>query len=146
MKYTSGNTGRVFVARFDHNEKFLTSLEELVKKENIRAGVIHLLGAIDEGDVVTGPKEHKIPTDSKWIHLDEVHELIGLGSIYWEDENPIIHIHSSIGCENQTKVGCLRKNASVFIVIEAVIFEIVNCNVVRTFDPATGYALVDPQE
>ena len=91
MKYTTGKTGRILVIRFDHGEEFLPLLEGLVRKEDIRAGIIYLLGAIAEGDVVTGPVKSVLPPESRWFHLDDTHELLGVGSVFWEKETPKIH-------------------------------------------------------
>ncbi|MFN3739455.1 MAG: PCC domain-containing protein [Thermodesulfovibrionales bacterium] len=46
MKYASGKAGRIFVARLEDRDDILKNLQELAKKEDIKAGVFYLLGGI----------------------------------------------------------------------------------------------------
>ena len=40
-----------------------------------------------------------------------------------EGDDPVIHLHGAIGRGKETLTGCVRKDTSVYLVIEAVITE-----------------------
>lgn len=142
MNYQVGKPGRVIVAKFDDNDDVLGNLTDIAKKENIRAGVFHLVGGMREGRIVVGPETEDLPPKPVWKELGESHELIGLGTIFWLDDEPKIHLHGAFGKKDMVKVGCLRENAETFLVLEAVIMELDGINAVREIDPAIGMPLL----
>lgn len=142
MNYQVGKPGRVIVAKFDDNDDVLGNLTDIAKKENIRAGVFHLVGGMREGRIVVGPETEDLPPKPVWKELGESHELIGLGTIFWLDDEPKIHLHGAFGKKDMVKVGCLRENAETFLVLEAVIMELDGINAVRELDPAIGMPLL----
>lgn len=54
-----------------------------------------------------------------------------------------MHFHGTYGKRNTVKAGCLRENSSVFLVLEAVITEIIGVNAVRRRDSQSGMALME---
>jgi predicted DNA-binding protein with PD1-like motif len=142
MNYQVGKPGRVIVAKFDDNDDVLGNLTDIAKKENIRAGVFHLVGGMREGRIVVGPETEDLPPKPVWKELGESHELIGLGTIFWLDDEPKIHLHGAFGKKDMVKVGCLRENSETFLVLEAVIMELDGINAVREIDPAIGMPLL----
>ncbi len=142
MNYQIGKPGRVIVAKFDDNDDVLGNLTDIAKKENIRAGVFHLVGGMREGRIVVGPETEDLPPKPVWKELGESHELIGLGTIFWLDDEPKIHLHGAFGKKDMVKVGCLRENSETFLVLEAVIMELDGINAVRELDPAIGMPLL----
>ncbi len=144
MKYAQCRLGRVFVVRFDHGEDFLKELTEFIRKENIKAGVIHFLGALRRAEVVVGPERPEVPPTPVWRKFEDAREVVGLGTILWKDDQPKVHIHSSIGREEKLLLGCIRKGAEIYLTIEAMIFELEGGVLKRQFDEKTGLDLLEP--
>jgi predicted DNA-binding protein with PD1-like motif len=142
MKYQSGKLGRVVVARFDDGDNILNGLNDLVRKENIRAGVLYLVGGMKKGRFVVGPETEAMPPVPVWRELDESHEIVGIGTIFWQGEEPKIHFHGAYAKRDKVLAGCMRHNAETFLVLEAIIMEIKGVNAVRELDPISGLALL----
>ncbi len=151
MKYTTGKAGRIIIARFEDREDILLNLQEIVKKEDIKAGVFYLIGGLRKGRIVVGPKRDELPPESIWKEISDSHEVIAIGTIFWQGDVPKIHLHGvfgkgeavSGGCLRETvSVGCLREKGEVFLIIEAILIEIEGVNVERMPDPTTGLSLL----
>jgi predicted DNA-binding protein with PD1-like motif len=145
MRYAEGRPGRVFYVRIDHGEDLISGLLSFVKAHNIRCGVIQLLGAILEGGMVTGPEHAVLPPDPHREEFAGGWEVLGIATISWSAEGPHLHLHGSTGRGTDVLTGCIRGKAEVYIVIEAVIQEILGCSVERVFDQATGLDLPAPE-
>ncbi len=142
MKYKAGSIGRVFVARFEDGDDILKELAETAKKENIKGAIFHLIGGIKHGSIVVGPEKESLPPVPVWRNIEESHELIGTGTIFWEVDDPKIHFHGAFGKRDEVKVGCLRQSSETFLVLEAVIIELIDMDARREFDDATGLTLL----
>lgn len=143
MKYQIGKTGRVVVARFEDKEDILRNISDVANKEDIRNAIFFLLGGIRQGRVVVGPEKEDIPPTPVWSEIKESHEVLGLGTIFWDEEGPKIHFHGAFGKKDIVKVGCLRGISETFLVLEAVIIEVEGINASRKFDPSSGLTLLD---
>lgn len=139
MDYRTGSIGRVFTIRFDHGENFLAELTGLITKEKIRSGWFHLLGGLRRAEVVTGPEEPVMPPVPVWRTIDEAREVLGFGSVFWENDHPRIHLHSALGHHGDTLCVCLRKNAEVYLILEMYLVEISGIDAIRPFDPVRGF-------
>ena len=139
MEYATGSMGRVFAVRFDHEDDFLSELRGLVIKENIRSGWFHLLGGLKEVGAVTGPKEPVMPPEPIWRHMQGAREVLGLGSIFWEDDEPRIHLHAALGHHGETVTGCVRKNTKTYLILEAYIIEISGLDAHRPWFAEGGF-------
>lgn len=142
MKYQVGRPGRTIVARFEDHEDVLGNLVSIAKKENIRAGVFYLVGGMREGRIVVGPETDEFPPKPVWKTLGESHEVAGLGTIFWQNDEPKIHFHGAFGKKDMVKVGCLRERSETFLVLEAVIIEMDGITAVRELDPVSGMVLL----
>jgi predicted DNA-binding protein with PD1-like motif len=143
MKYQVGRQGRVIVAKFDDGDDVLEGLNDIVKKEDIRSGVLYVVGGMKSGDIVVGPEEDGIlPPKPVWKSLGESHEVLGFGTIFWHDDEPKIHLHGAFGKREMVTVGCLRQNSKTFLVLEAVIIEIEGIDAKREIDPEIGLPLL----
>lgn len=142
MKYQIGETGRVVVARFEDGDKVLNTLIELAKKENIRAAVFYLIGGMRNCKIVVGPEKEQMPPVPVWRELTQSQEVVGLGTIFWDSENPRVHFHGAFGKRDDVKVGCLREMADTFLVLEGVIIEIKGINAQRELDTTSGLFLL----
>lgn len=142
MKYQTGSAGRVVVAKFEDNDNILQGLAEIAKNENIRAGVVYLIGGMKSGRFVVGPDKEEMPPVPVWRELTESHEIVGLGTIFWHSDEPKIHFHGAYAKKDSVKAGCMRENSQTFLVLEAVIIEITGVTATRELDPVSGMVLL----
>jgi|SRR4030043_640048 len=142
MKYQVGKTGRVIIARFEDREDALKNIVDIAKKENMRNAVFYIIGGIRQGKVVVGPEKEELPPKPIWRELNESHEVLGIGTIFWQGNEPKIHFHGAFGKKDTVKVGCLRETSETFLVLEAVIMEIEGIDARREFDKASGLTLL----
>ncbi len=142
MKYTTSQIKRTFIVKFEHDDDFLKELTGLIKKENIKAGLINLLGALQESEFVVGPKENKVPPEAIYNKLEKPRELLGIGTIFWKGDEPKVHLHAGIGREDKVNIGCIRKNSKIFLIIEAIIFEL-DSTAERVHDPKTNLDILE---
>ncbi len=124
MDYRKGSIGRVFMVRFDEGDLFLEGLLKIITDEKITSGWFHVLGGLREADVVIGPKEPVMPPEPVWSEVRGARETIGTGSIFWDGNEPKIHLHAALGHHGETLTACVRKGTKVYLVLELVIFEI----------------------
>jgi predicted DNA-binding protein with PD1-like motif len=142
MRYKAGKVGRVVLARFDHGEQVVPALAGLCEKEGISSGWFFLFGAIRNGRLVAGPREASLPPDPVWQEFTEPFEIVGMGSIAAGGGSPSIHLHSSLGRGKEVLTGCIRKEGEVFIVVEAMVLEILGLHATRSPDERSGLELL----
>ena len=139
MDYRKGTIGRVFTVRFDEGDLFLEGLLERITEEKITNGWFHVLGGLREADVVTGPKEPVMPPEPVWNEVRGARETMGTGSIFWDGNEPKIHLHAAMGHHGDTLTACVRKGTKVYLVLEVVIFEIDGINASRPWYAEGGF-------
>lgn len=143
MKYTQGRIGRIFVLRFDDGDVVLDELKRLAKKEKIRSAVFLFLGALKKGHLVTGPKKPVVPPEPNRLRFKDGWEALGAGTLFPSAEGaPQIHIHASMGRKKKVLTGCVRGDSEVFLMIEAVVFELTGVKAEKNMDPKTGLNLL----
>jgi predicted DNA-binding protein with PD1-like motif len=142
MRYQIGKPGRMIVAKFDDNDDVIENLAGIAKKENIRAGVFYLVGGMREGKIVVGPETEELPPKPVWKELGESHEVLGVGTIFWHQDEPKLHFHGAFGKKDMVKVGCLREKSETFLILEGIIIEMEGINATREIDPEVGIALL----
>jgi len=142
MRYTKGKIGRVFLLKFDDGDVLLDSLDRLARKEHLKAATFVFIGALRKGSLVTGPKRPIIPPEPNWVTFKDAWEVMGIGTIFTNASGPQIHVHTSMGKKARTLTGCVRKKSEVFLVIEAVVFELEGVRARKEIDPRTGLNLL----
>jgi len=142
MHYQVGEAGRIVVIRLEDGDEILKNLVDVCKRENIRAGVIYLVGGIRDGTIVVGPEKDELPPVPVWRSLNESYETLGIATVFWHKDEPRIHFHGAYGKWDTVKAGCLRESGRTFIVMEAIIMEIKNINATRELDPASHMILL----
>ena len=142
MKYQVGNVGKVIVVRFEDGDEILGGLADIARVEQIRAGIFYLVGGIKEGKIVVGPVQDVMPPTAFWSGINESHESVGIGTIFWYKDEPRVHFHGAYGKHEKVKVGCLREFAETFLVMEGFILEIVGVKAVRELDPLSNMILL----
>jgi hypothetical protein len=142
MEYTQGKINKIFLLKFSDDEALLEVLTAFARKEKLNSALIVFLGALKKGDMVTGPKKPVIPPIPNWVSFKDGWETMGIGTIFTNKLGPQIHIHGAMGKKKKTLIGCVRKDSKVFLVIEAVVFELQGANAAKHLDPKTGLNLL----
>ncbi|NQU76890.1 MAG: DNA-binding protein [Planctomycetes bacterium] len=142
MEYDIGKIGRVIVARGFDGEDVYAELESLATAQNIRCGTVLLIGGLRSAKVVVGPESATGPIKPTYRQFDDAREIVGVGTIFWDETKASLHLHAAIGRGDETIAGCPRGGAKVFCVLEAVIFEIVGVDACRRLDEESGLKLL----
>ncbi len=165
MRYTKGSIGRIFLLKFDDDDIVLDELDKFARHEKLKAAVFVFLGALKKGHIVTGPKKPVIPPEPNWKKFKDGWEVMGVGTIFTGEkgmpctggalhhslrsgtgrrlvQGPQIHIHTSMGKKDKVITGCVRKDSKVFLVIEAIVFELKDVLATKDIDPQTGLNLL----
>jgi len=142
MRYTQGLIGRVFLLKFKDDDILIKELEALCVKERIKAAAMIFIGALKKGDLVTGPQKPVIPPQPNKMIFKDGWEAMGIGTVFTNARGPQIHIHGSMGKKNKALTGCLRGASKVFLVMEAVVFELKGIRASKDIDPETGLNLL----
>jgi len=139
MEYRSGSMGRVFSIRFDEGDDFLGGLTELVREQDVRCAWFHVLGGLRQAEVVTGPREPVMPPEPVWASLEGARETLGSGSIYWDGDEPRIHLHAALGHHGETVTACVRKGTKVYLVLEVLLIELKGIEASRPWFAQGGF-------
>lgn len=142
MRYTKGSIGRIFLLKFEDDDIVIKNVNAFAKKERVKTAVMIFIGALKKGDLVTGPKKPVIPPLPNWVKFKDAWEVMGIGTIFTNKSGPQIHIHTAMGKKNKTLTGCVRKDSKVFLVLEAVCFELKGIKATKDLDPKTGLNLL----
>ncbi|MFP7755479.1 PPC domain-containing DNA-binding protein [Thermodesulfobacteriota bacterium B35] len=139
MEYQCATVGRVVYVRFDHGDDLMAELVRLARQEKIRCAWFHLFGGLAGAGVVTGPREPTVPPEPVWEQVEDTREVLGTGSIFLDGEEPKIHLHAAMGHHGKTLTGCVRRDTEVYLVMEAVLFEITGLDVSRPWFAEGGF-------
>lgn len=142
MKYTKGTIGRIFVLKFDNDDVLIDELKAFAKKERVKTATLIFLGALKNGNLVTGPKQPIIPPQPNKVTFKDGWEVMGIGTVFTNPSGAQIHIHGSMGKKHKTLIGCVRDASKVFLVIEAIVFELKGVKATKNIDPLTGLNLL----
>jgi len=142
MQYKSGSLGRAIVIKFEDGDDLVGGIKDVAEKEGIKAGFIQLLGGMQCGAMVCGPRDTVKPPEPMWETFSDGREVLGVGSIFLEDGKPAVHLHGAVGRNRETLTGCLRESTRVFLVIEALIVEITGIDASKRDDPLTGIKML----
>ena len=138
MRYTKGSIGRIFLLKFEDDDIILNELDKFARHEKLKAATFIFLGALKKGHIVTGPKKPVIPPEPNWKKFKDGWEVMGVGTIFTNNRGPQVHIHTSMGKKKKVLTGCVRKDTKVFLVIEAIVFELKGVKATKDIDPSTG--------
>lgn len=142
MEYAVGKPGRIIAAKLSEGDDLYASIESIAKTENIKAAAVLITGGIRKASVVVGPKQEKPKIEGDLRPFTGPGETLGVGTIYWDDTGPKLHIHTGLGKAESVMIGCPRGGAEIFLILEITIIEIEGLNAQRIFDPASGLKLL----
>ena len=146
MQYSEGSFGRVFVVKFEDGDDLLEGLRQVASREGIKAATILLLGGMRSAGVVAGPRQAVVPPEPVWRSFNDGREVIAMGTLFRKDGEPIVHLHGAMGRQGETLVGCIRKETTTYLVIEAVIAEIAGLAAHKAMDEKTGVVMLELNE
>lgn len=139
MEYQAGSVGRVFYIRLDDGDDVHQCIRELVAREDVRCAWFQAFGGLKSAGVVTGPKEPVMPPEPVWAILTDAREILGIGSVFWDGQTPLIHLHAAMGHHGETLTGCVRKDSTVYLVIEVLLVEVTGIDVSRPWSAERGF-------
>lgn len=142
MEYAVGKTGRIIAARLFEGEDLCESIHQIAVKENIKSAMVFITGGFREANIVVGPKQEKPTVVDEFREFAGPGEVLGVGTIYCDNEEPKLHIHTAIGKADEVMVGCPREGTKTFLILEVTIIEIDGLNAERKFDAKTGLNLL----
>jgi predicted DNA-binding protein with PD1-like motif len=142
MEYAVGKTGRIIAARLFEGEDLYESIHEIANAENIKSAAVFITGGFRKANVVVGPKQEKPKIVGNFKDFTGPGEVLGVGTIYCDNEGPKLHIHTAIGKADEVIVGCPRGGAKTFLILEVTIIEIDGLKANRKPDENTGLNLL----
>ncbi len=147
MKYSEAKYGRVFILRLEDKEIVHETIENFADQKNIKAGGVLLVGGADkDSELVVGPEDGEDSQPIPISHiLKNVHEMAGVGTIFPDEEgHPTLHLHMTGGRNGHAVTGCIRRGVKTWLIGEVIIYEIVDTDAMRKYDPETGFTLLEP--
>ncbi len=142
MEYAVGRTGRIIAARLFEGEDLYESVHKIARKENIQSAAVLITGGFRKADVIVGPKQEKPKIIGNKKKFAGPGEVLGVGTIYCDDQGPKLHIHAAVGKMDEVLVGCPRGGIETFLILEVTIIEIEGLSGHRKFDEASGLNLL----
>lgn len=144
MQYSEGAIGRVFTLRLEDDERIPDCIEQFASDHNIKTALCSLIGGIDNGNIVAGPKDGDAPIiDPILCPINDAHEVLGMGTLFPDEAGkPVLHMHAALGRDGTTQTGCIRPGLDVWLVGEVIIMEILNTNMLRKKEAKSGLALL----
>lgn len=119
----------------------MDSIINIVKKHNIKSGIINAIGALKKftiGFFEIDSKNYKIETFNENVEL-----ITCIGNVTYKDDEPVIHLHVSLGRKDYSVIGGhLGKPSIVSVTGEVSIFE-TDKKFYRTNDPQFDLLLLN---
>ena len=145
MKYSVGSAGRVVAARLENGEAIYPAIETIAQKEHIDCGVVWIVGGMQNGAVVVGPKDQTaVPFETMVETFTDAHEILGIGTLFLNSDNkPTLHMHAGMGRGTSPLVGCPRKGADCWLVDEVIILELTGIAARRIKQDGTNLELME---
>ncbi len=133
MKAIEGKLGRVFVLRLGNDDPLPKCIEDFAAEKKIQLAQVIFVGGIYQGNLVTGPRNtFERRPDPIVLPVSEAHDAFATGIIApAENGSPALHMHGALGRSGQTIAGCFQSGVSVWLVGEAVIYEILSGSIAR---------------
>jgi len=123
-------------------KKFTRKIEGLATKEQIGSAAVLVVVGLRKAKVVVGPKDPFGKLEPNFEEFHDAREVVGVGTIFCDDTGPKLHLHGTIGRGDEAINGCPRGGASVFCVLDVVIFEIEGLTAQRLSGPELGIKLL----
>jgi predicted DNA-binding protein with PD1-like motif len=138
MKYKkTDNTWIIVLAK---DEKIIEKIKEFIAKENIKGGHFTGIGAISHVEMAHYNLALKKYHDKA---LSGALEIVGLiGNVSFNNNEPVVHSHISVGTEDMQVLGGHLKEAVVSATCE-IVFTEVKTKLSRKYNEEIGLNLID---
>lgn len=90
-------------------------------------------------DVVIGPEQPVMPPTPVWQRVKDSREMLGIGSVFFDGNKPLLHVHASMGHHGSTLTGCVREHTEVYLLIEVVVYELRGMDISRPWYEQGGF-------
>ncbi|WP_316900970.1 DNA-binding protein [Pseudodesulfovibrio indicus] len=144
MQYSQGSFGRVFTLRLEDDERIPDCIEQFAAEHDIKSALCTMIGGVDRGNVVAGPRDGESPViDPILCPVEDPHEVVALGTLFPDESGaPTLHMHAALGRDGRTRTGCIRPGLDVWLVGEVIIAEITGTDMLRKKEAKSGLALL----
>ena len=133
--------GRVFVGKVLPNEDIIDAIRETVIKNEIISGSVNIIGALKKATVgffEINKKEYIFKT------FEEPFEIIScMGNIAYNGDEPIIHLHVTLGKEDLSVIGGHLSQPSIISITGEVVIHETKKKLNRAEDPQSKLKLLD---
>ncbi len=98
MKYSEAKQGRIFLIRLEDGDIVHEEIEKFAKEKNINAAAVTILGgAAGDSTLIVGPGDGEArPVVPVKRILGNVHEVVGAGTLFPDDEGNPLRIRSTM--------------------------------------------------
>ncbi len=140
MKSIETKISRVIVGKVEPDEDLINSIIQMIKEHDIKSGLINCIGALKKftiGYFDINSKSYLQKTYEDYVEL-----VSCMGNISFKDDQPIVHLHISLGTRDYNVIGGhLIQPTVVSITGEVYIFEI-DQKLIRANDPTLNLSLL----
>lgn len=147
MKYSEAKQGRIFVIRLEDGDIVHQEIEKFALEKGIKSAALIILGGADkDSKLVVGPEQRLAkPIIPQEFILENAHEVSGTGTIFPDESGkPVLHMHLACGRNESTITGCVRHGVKVWLLMEAVLIELVDSTALRVFEKDINYKTLQP--
>lgn len=141
MKSVETKIGRVIVGKILPGEDLIDAVTEIVKKHEIKSGLINIIGALKQftiGYFNLHTKQYNFKTFNEDVEL-----ISCMGNVAYKDGEPMIHLHVTVGKDDfSILAGHLSQPSIISVTGEVYIYEIAQ-KLNRVNDPQFDLSLID---
>lgn len=141
MKDLATKIKRIIIGKVEPNEDLIESIIKIIKKYEIMSGIINCIGALKKftiGFYDLNSKDYKMKTFEENVELTSC-----MGNIAYKEDNPVIHLHATLGRSDYSMMGGhLSQPSIVSVTAEVYIIEI-DQKLNRSFDSQFNLSLLD---
>lgn len=140
MKSIESKISRVIVGKVEPDEDLIDSITQMIKNHDIKSGLINCIGALKKFTIGYFDINSKSYIQKTY---DDYVELVScMGNISFKDDQPVVHLHISLGTRDYNIIGGhLIQPTIVSITGEVYIFEI-DQKLIRVNDPTLNLSLL----
>src|SRR4030042_1315278 len=109
MEYSVGRVGRVIVARLFEGEDLHACIDQIAREAEVRCATVLIRGGFRSAAVVVGPEQEQPQIVPRFQAFAGPGEVLGVGTLYWDDAGPRRAIHTAIGKDGESLGGCPRR-------------------------------------
>ena len=140
MKSIETKVSRVIIGKVEPDEDLIDSIIQMIKDHDIKSGLINCIGALKKftiGYFDINSKSYLQKTYEDYVEL-----VSCMGNISFKDDQPIVHLHISLGTRDYNLIGGhLIQPTIVSITGEVYLFEI-DQKLIRANDPKLNLSLL----